>query len=122
MLEHFEREVLHRAVARGGPIEPAGSGLGERDHVGDALRLHRFVDEQEIGDERGQEDRLEILERVVRQIGVERWVHRMSGGVIQDGIAVAFRLGHGRGSDGAAGSAAVVDDELHPPHLAELLE
>jgi hypothetical protein len=122
MLEHFEREVLHGAVARRRPVKAAGRRLGERDHVGHGLRLDRLVDDQQIGDERGQKDRLEVPDGVIRQIGVERRVHRVGGGVIHDGVAVAIRLGHRRGGDGAAGAAAIVDDELLAPHVAELLE
>ena len=122
MLEHFEREVLHGAVARRRPVEAAGRRLGERDHVGHGLRLDRLVDHQQIGDERGEEDRLEVPDRVVRQIGIERRIHRVGGGVVHDGVAVAIRLGHRRGGDGAAGAAAIVDDELLAPHVAELLE
>src|SRR3546814_7407237 len=55
--------------------------LGERDHVGHGLRLDRLVDDQQIGDERGQKDRLEVPDGVIRQIGVERRVHRVGGGV-----------------------------------------
>ena len=104
------------------PDEAAGRRLGERDHVSDGLRFDRLVDHQQVGDERGEEDRLEVLDGVVWQIGVERRIHRVRGGVVHDGVAVAIRLGHGGGRDRAAGATAVVDDELRAPHLGELLE
>ena len=104
--------MLHRAVARRGPVEPARRRLGDGDHVVDGLRLHRRMHDQQVGHQRRQEHRLEVLDRVVGQARIERRVHREGGGVVEDGVAVALRFRRHRRADGAAGAAAVVDDEL----------
>src|SRR5262249_26876796 len=41
---------------------------------------------------------------------------------VEDAVAVGLGLGRDRRADGAAGAAAIVDDELLAPKLAELLE
>ena len=63
-----------------------------------------------------QEHRVEILAVVERQVRIERAVDRERGGVVQDGVAVGIGLGDQRLADGAAGAAAIFDDEL----LAEI--
>jgi hypothetical protein len=58
---------------------------------------------------------------VERQVWIERRVHREGGGVVQDVVAVRIGLGDDGFADGAAGAAAVFDDELLAEHLAELV-
>jgi len=64
----------------------------------------------------------EILDRIVGQAGAETHRDRVRArGGKADGVAVRRRLGDRIGADIAAGARAVLDDNLLPEALAELL-
>ena len=56
------------------------------------LSVTDVVDHQDVGHQRGQEHRREILVVVERELGIERRVHRERGGVVQHGVAVGSAL------------------------------
>src|SRR5262249_41935269 len=89
--------------ARGGVVEAAGIGLGERNERaerggGDLLGID---DEQErpLADER---NRREIARRVIRQLGIGGGNDRVARGNDQERVAVGRRFGHRVGADDAA--------------------
>ena len=72
--------------------------------------------------QRHQRDRLEILERIVGELGVEERVHHQRAvDRQQQRVAVGLGLGHGLGADDGVGAGAVVDDDLLAEVLAHLL-
>jgi hypothetical protein len=77
---------------------------------------------QRVGRGSDAADRLEILARVVADIAVEGRSDRERAGIAQqDGVTVGRALRHRAASDGAAGAAAVVDDDRLLECLAHLV-
>ncbi len=118
--EHFETEMLQRAVAGRRHVDPIGRGFGKGDDVGDCLHRHRRGHHQDVRHQRNEEDRVEILLVVERQMRIERAVHRERGGVMQNGVAVGRGPGDHLFANGAAGAATVFDGELLTEILAQL--
>ena len=88
------------------------SEFDRRLDVGRDRRRHR-------GDQR---DRLEVLERIVGELGVEERVHHQRAvDRQQQRVAVGLGLGDGLRADDGVGAGAVVDDDLLAEVLAELL-
>ena len=76
------------------------------------IDLHRGVHDQHGRVEHRHADRREILDRVVREIAVQRRIDRDGAhGGEEQGIAVGLRLRHVLGRDRAAGAWPVVDDD-----------
>ena len=71
-LEQFQATdaAACRCPTRRSRGRPASSSQG--DHVGHRLRLDRRRHHQDVGHQRGQEHRLEVLAVVERQLGIER--------------------------------------------------
>ncbi len=103
-------------------IELAGLALGEFDQLLDALRRQARIDHQHIGRGAEHRDRLEILDRVVGQLGAERGRDRMgAAGDQPDRVAVGGCLGDDIDADSAAGAGPVLDHHLLAELLAERL-
>ena len=116
-LEQFERKQRRRAAR--GVRELAGLLLGERDQLGNRVRRHVDVDHQGLGDRNHQAERLEILLRVVGQVGKHQRIDR-HGAVVRDQerVAVGRSLLHGFRADPHRGARAVLDhDGLAPLRL-----
>ena len=120
VLQHLEPQVRRGAEPRRTVGQLAGVGLGVVDHLLEGLGtdggMHREAGD-EIADARDRHEAVGVVRRLahVRQHG-ERRV-----GAHQEGVAVAGRLRGRLGADHAAGAGAVLDDELLPERLAELL-
>ena len=110
--EHGDREVAGRSGPAGGVVELAGLGFGERDQLLDGRGRKLGIHHQQVLHQRNQRDRLEVLDRVVAQLGGDHRREGMRGHRARE-QRVAIRLGVGGGfrSDLAAGAAAIVDDD-----------
>ena len=96
-----------RAVA-----QPLGPGLGERDKLGDRFRRARGRHDQDVVERDQRRDRLEVLDRIELQIGVERRVDGMRAGVAHhQQIAVRRRVLDRHRRHVAGGARAVLDDD-----------
>ena len=110
-------EMREARKARRAVVQLAGLGLGERHQLGDAFRRDAGIEHQHIGRGADHRDRLEVVDRVVGQLGAERRRHAMRArGDQADRVAVRRGLGDDIDAEIAAGAGAVLDDEL----LAEL--
>ena len=67
--EHGDGEMAGRAGAAGRVVELARLRLGERDQVGDIGDRQRRVHHQHVLHQREQRDRLEVLDRIVAELG-----------------------------------------------------
>src|SRR5438309_876245 len=119
--EELGDEVLRAAVAGAGEVDLARLLLRSRDQL-----LHRIHPERGVHDPHvrpgGDADYLrEVGERVVRHRLVHvRRDHERRGGEEQR-VAVRLRLRHVVRSDRASGAGPVLDEELLPEGLGELL-
>ncbi len=115
-LEQLAGQMVGRAVARRGVARLAFLGLQLGDQLGQRARL-LGRDQQHHRHEAGQRHQLEILQRIVGKLVVERDVDAVRrGGAEQQRVTVGLRLGDLLGADRAAGAALVLDHDL----LAEL--
>ena len=119
MPEHFERQMLQRAVAGRRHVDAVGRGLREGDDVGHGLHRQRRRHHQDVRHQRYERDRVEVLVVVERQIRIERRVDRERRGIVQHGVAVRIGFRDHRLADGAAGPATVFDDELLAEQFTE---
>jgi hypothetical protein len=109
------------AVARRREGELTRLRLGERNHIRHRLRRHGGVHRHDQRQLRQQDDRQEVLCRIVRQAGVEMRADAVRGDrVQQQRVAVRIRLGDGGRRDRAAGTAPIADDDRLPQCVGEL--
>ena len=98
-------------------IELARIGFGVGDKFLEVVGGKIFADHEQFGIFGGQSNRLEILLRIVAQIGIERRRQRIGAEVTgQDRVAVGGGAGGAKRANGAAGAA----DILHHEFLAEM--
>ena len=110
-------EVRDRTGASRAEGEFGGTGLDQREQLGNGFCRHRWVDHDDHVVGGRKRDRLEVAERIVGHLAEEHRIDGETADIEQDGVAVGRRLGHLRGADAAARTADVLDIEL----LAELL-
>ena len=109
LAKHFRREVRSGSVARGGVIEFARLGSGERDQFLQIVRRHSGGNQQQTGHRRKQADRRKILLRIERNLSVEMFAQRKRAeGREQQGMAVRLCPRHRLGTDIAARAGAVL--------------
>ncbi len=113
---------VRRRAVRDADIELAGIGLG----VGDQLRhvAHRDVlaGDHDVGDDRHEADRREVLQRIVAGTAVERGADRHRGGAADEQrVAVGLRRCGRAAGERAAGARAIVDDHLLAERGRQLL-
>ncbi len=114
------RQMRRRAVAGARIVHLAGIGLAVRHELGHGLGRHRCGDHQDVVDVADVRDGREILQRVVRQLGVKRAGDGVARGGEDQCLAVGRRFRDEGGADGAAGAGAVLDDHAAPERGAEL--
>ena len=95
--------------------------LRERDELGQRLRLHRRIDDQHVRRLRGQCNRREVLDRIVRYLLVEHGIERQRARRHQEGVAVVRRARDALDTDHVAGAGAVLDEELLLERLGEMI-
>ena len=99
-----------------------GCCLGQRDQLRDRLRRHRRMHQHDSALGGDQADRRKILARVIADIGIERRIDRKRAGAADhQRVAVGLGLRDLARRDGAAGAAAVLDDDLLAERLAHLV-
>src|SRR5258706_4826559 len=111
-----------RAAARGRVVELARLRLRQGDQLLHRARGNVRIHDQDVGLDRDQRDRREILYRVVAEFAVETLVGRENAVVAEEpGSAVGRALRDDLRGDIAAGPGAVLDHDLLRPELGELL-
>ena len=86
-------------------------------HASDAGRRGNDERQVQAGERR---DGGEVLQRVVRQIGVKGRIHRVAVADHEERVTVRRGLRHHRGPHHAAGPGPVVDHHRLPPYFREL--
>ena len=119
-LEQFEQQMLQRAVAGRRHVDAVRRCLGIGNHIGHRRHRNRRRADQNVRHRPDQENRIEILAVIERQVGIERAVHRERRGIVQNRVAVGIGLGDHGLADGAAGAAAIFDGEWLAKIFAEL--
>jgi hypothetical protein len=110
--EHGDREVAGRSGPAGGVVELSGLGFCERDQLPDGRGREFWIHHQQVLHQRNQRDRLEVLDRIVVQLGGDHGREGMGGdGPCEQRVAIRLGVGDGLRSDLAARAAAVVDDD-----------
>ena len=120
-LEHLRRQVRRRAHTRRGVVHLARARLRQRDQLFHVLRGNRRMDHHHVLDAAHQRHGREILDHVVRQLGVDARRHRHRAKAHQQQVAVRRRLGDRLGADVAAGAGTIFDDDVLPQQLRHLL-
>ena len=120
-------EELHRQVRRGAAAVRSRSciawiGLEQREELGQRARRHFRVDDDRIGIDRRERERLGRAQRVVRHRLHERGVDRVrSGDAHEQRVTVGLRLGDDVRAHAAAGARVVLDHDRLSPLRLELL-
>ena len=120
ILEHLDAQVGGGAEARRAVGELAGVRLGVVDHLLEGLGADGGMDDEPADEVADARHRHEALDGVVGRLAQVRQDVERRVGRQQEGVAVGRRLGGGLGADHAAGTAAVLDDELLAEGLAQL--
>jgi hypothetical protein len=108
--QHLAEQVTGRSGADRAVVELAGMRARKGDQLIDRSRRHGRVHHQHDGHAREQRDRLEILERIVGELGVEVGTDgEVGGGAERDGIAVGSGFRHAREPDCAVRTGHVLD-------------
>src|SRR5262245_34674512 len=121
-LEELANEM--RSATRSGRCKADGARfrLRERDQL--AHRFHRYlcVYHEEYRQRRRQNDRREVLQRIVGQVGIDMRTDAMRGdAALEQCVAVGRRLGDEARAHYAAHAGAVVDHDGLAEHFTELL-
>ena len=120
--EQLGREqVLAAAVARRGVVDLAGLAAGELDQLLHVPGRQRRMHHHDAGLSADQRDRREVVDRLVRQLGVQRRADGVGLRCQQQRVAVGWRPGHRLGADRGTRTGPVVDHHLLPQPLAQLL-
>ena len=98
----------------------SGVGFGVGYQLAQIARGHAGGGHQHVGKHRHRGDRRQVFLQVVRQVAIGADRHRHVYRRQQHRVAVGRGARCSGRTDGAAGTAAVVDDELLPGHLRQL--
>ena len=103
-------------------IERTGFRSGERNELGQIARRQAGIDDQHVGLAAEHGHGREVLDWIVRQVGVQTRRNRMRArGGEADGVAVRRCLRDRIGADIAARAGAVLDDDLLAEPLPKFL-
>ncbi len=120
--EELETEMAEIADAARREAESARLFLGARDQSGDVLEAGRGIRDQHRGIADHHGDRNEVAQRLIGELVVERGIGDdrpvRDGG---NGVAVRIRLHQRLQADGAVGAAPVLDIDLLPEAVGEML-
>jgi hypothetical protein len=117
--QHLAAHLLRGAGV--GKAHLAGLGLGEVDELLQRLGRHVVVDGHHQRHRPHVAHRRERLVLVVGQLLHQELQRRIGAvGADEDGVAVGRRLGHGVGTQHAAGAGLVLDDDLAWPSVADI--
>ena len=119
--EQFRIQMHDRALSARAVVERAGPGLGERNEFLDGFHVERRTDRQHVRHVRHLDDRGEIPDRVVGQLGERRSDGVRAGGRHQQRVAIGCALRDQVRADAATGARAVFDHHRLAPALAEFL-
>ena len=109
-LEELAREMRRRAGAARCVVEPPGVRLCVRDQFRHCRRRHRWMHDEDVRLDGDQGDRREILDRIERQVPIERRVGGEDAVVAEEpGVAIGRALRDDLGGEVAAGARAVLD-------------
>jgi hypothetical protein len=120
-LEQLGGEMRGAADSGGAVAERVGIGLGMGDEFRQRLCRHGIVHHQGVRAYRDIDDRSQILRHVIGRRLVDGDCEREAARRVEERVAVSRGADHRLGPDDAGGSGAVLDHELLPPALAELL-
>ena len=81
-----------RAVARGCVVERVGLGLRLGDEILDVLVALGRRDHEHVRQVRERRDAVEVLQRVVRQLRIDRRIDEVAAAVDEEGVAVGRGL------------------------------
>jgi hypothetical protein len=110
--EHGDGKMAGRAGTAGRVVEPARLSLGERNEIGNAGDRQRRAHHQHVLHHCDERDGLEILDRIIAELGGDDRSKRMGGDRSrQQSIAVGRRACDRLRADLAAGAAAIVDHD-----------
>ena len=119
--EQLAAQMRRRSDAGTGKAVFAGIVPDELHQFRQRLGRHLRVDHHDIRRNRNQRHRREILDRIIRHLGVEAGVHDEAGADRHDGVAVRRHAGDLAGRGVAAGAADVLDEELLAEIVGKLL-
>ena len=121
-LQHFHRQLRCRTGSSRGVVQLAGLRFRQGDEFSQRSGLDPRIKHQQIGGRRHHCDRLEILERIIFEIGIRaRRNHVRAGGAHGQGVTVRVGACGDLGAQRAAGTTTIVDDDLLTKTLAKLL-
>ena len=111
--EQLDRQMLRAALPGRRIAQRAGLGLGELDQFLQRFDRKLRVDDHDVRRRTGEPDRREILDRIVRQLGIKPRIDAVRRNVgEQQRVAVGRRLGGQFRAEQPAGARTVVDDDL----------
>src|SRR5262245_58528464 len=102
-------------------VHLSGPRLYPSDEFLWCARVDRGMNDQEVGTAADQADGSKVTLGVVRQLLIERGTNGMSGSGDEQRTAVRSGPRHYGGTDLTIGSGTVVDDDLVPDTLGELV-
>src|SRR5712691_8710014 len=121
-LEEFSGEVRGRAAPRGRVIELARPRFRQGDQLLHRARGNVRIHDEDVGLDRHQRDRREVLHRIVAEAAVQALIGRENAVVAEEpGGAVGRALRDELGGDVAARARPVLDHHLLAPKAGELL-
>src|SRR5262249_22167343 len=111
-LEQLAVDMLRASGTTGRHVNLAGIRLGVRDELGKRLSRERRVDYQDAESGMRARDRRDIAQDIEIELIVERDVPTISRSKLQEGVAIRGRSHDCLGSNIAARTRPVFDDEL----------
>ena len=120
-LEQFGREVRLAPAARRTVKQFTGMFLCKRNELPDRFHRHRVVHDQYLRGRYQHRNRREVPDRIVGELAIQTRIDGVRGRKDQQRVTIRRRLGDILGADIGARPRAVVDDDLLPPFLGQLL-
>ena len=119
--EQLAAQMRRRTDAGTGKAVLAGVVPNELHQFRQCLGRHLRIDHHDIRRDRDQRHGREILDRIIRHLGVEAGVHDEAGADHHDGVAVRRHARDLAGRNVAARAADVLDEELMAEIVGKLL-